>query len=111
MTASKREQTVGGEPGEEPIAGEPNGQHGEGIDRKTHAGDKGDGVQRVAEIDGGPIGCGTFAEHVGEGDAAKDNELSLQHAMALFATVSRRFWVIAHPPVRDHPGREPAHDQ
>jgi len=27
------------------IAGEPNGQHGEGVDRKTHSGDQGHGVQ------------------------------------------------------------------
>ena len=63
------------------------------------------------EIDGGPIGCGTLAEHVGEGDAPKDNELRLQHAVAPLATASRRFGVIAHPPVGDHPGREPANDQ
>ena len=104
MTASKGQQMVGGEPGEEPIAGQPNGQHGEGIDRKTQSSDKGHGVQRVVEIDGGPIGCGALAEHVGEGDATEDNEPFLQHAIAPFATALRRSGCIAHPPDRESSG-------
>jgi hypothetical protein len=41
-------QAAGREPSDEPIAGEPKGQHGE-VDRKTHSSDKGPGVQRLVE--------------------------------------------------------------
>ncbi len=76
----------------------------EGICRKAHSCHKGHGVHRVAEVDGGPIGCRTFAQHVGEGNAPKDNELSLQDAVVPLATAFRRFGVVTHRPVGDHSG-------
>ena len=89
MTASSGEQSVGCKPAEEPIAREPNSQHGEGIDGKTHSGDQGHRVHRVAEIDRGPISSGTLAQHVGESDAPEDYELALEDAVAPLATAIR----------------------
>ena len=37
--------------------------------------------------------------------------LPMLHAVAPFATADRRVGIIAHPPVGDHPGREPANDK
>ena len=68
-------------------------------------------MQRVAEIDGGPVCCGTFAQHVGEGDAPEHKDRTLQHATAPVRRALRRFGVATRSPVGDHPGRKPADDQ
>jgi hypothetical protein len=63
------------------------------------------------EIDSRPIGRGPLTEHVGEGDAAEDEELSLQHAVALLMTALRGVGVIGRRLVGDHARREPARDE
>ena len=68
-------------------------------------------MQGVVEIDGGPVSGGTLAEHVGEGDAPKHDDRSLEHSVAPLATATRRFRVVTRLPVGDHSGREPADDE
>ncbi len=73
---------MGREPGEDPIAGKSDTEHGQGIGRIGQSGDHGDRVQRVAQVDGCPICCGAFAQHIGEGDAPEHKDRTLKHAAA-----------------------------
>ena len=99
-----------GKPGEKPVAGEPDSHHGQGIAGIGQSRDQGQGVQRVAEVDGGPVGCRAFAQHVGKGDTAQHNDGTLKHATPPSGRALGGFGVARVWAVGDHPGRKPPDD-
>ena len=67
------QQPVGPEAGEQPVAGQPDGDHGQRERGVAEAGDHAGGVQRAGQVDRGPVGGSALAQHRGEGDRAEQD--------------------------------------